>query len=350
MDPVRNQLDGGKIEIIRALGELKYEPAAAAFIALLESAEGEYDLQVLAGALEKMGNRDYAPALEKLLGTGKIRVYEIAEWAREHRLTHLKPAFERYLQAPPEGTYTIHLCSVADALGVIGDDATAAQLTAYLEKLNAKKVAEVHDQNLTESVIGALGALRYKPARSVVEQSFFYWFGIDSTFAANPELLRIKRRLERKIERKAVWHLGVLTIGGPQALVFLDNRGELAARSATEPKYRFVLHADLFSWSPSNAKADAVRSKLVKGFPGSGEPIGVTLYNFSNYIFGSGKTDVRINRSDDSGFLWRYGQYVQATRDPQDLQFARFLMESGLAERWGGKDSLAEGLGSAFKP
>jgi hypothetical protein len=88
----------------------------------------------------------------------------------------------------------------------------------------------------------------------------------------------------------------------------------------------------------------------VKGFPGSGEPIGVTLYNFSNYIFGSGKTDVRINRSDDSGFLWRYGQYVQATRDPQDLQFARFLMESGLAERWGGKDSLAEGLGSAFKP
>ena len=121
--------------------------------------------------------------------------YEIAWWARDNRVTHLKPAFERLLADPPDGTFTIHLSSVVEALGVIGDDATAAQLTAYLEKLNAKKVAEIHDENLAQEVIGALGALRYKPARSAVEQSFFYWFGVDSAFAAKPELLKIKEPL-----------------------------------------------------------------------------------------------------------------------------------------------------------
>ena len=47
MDPVRNQHDGGKIEIIRALGELKYEPAAPTLITLLENSKDEYDLKGL---------------------------------------------------------------------------------------------------------------------------------------------------------------------------------------------------------------------------------------------------------------------------------------------------------------
>jgi hypothetical protein len=233
-----------------------------------------------------------------------------------------------------------------EALGVIGDDATAAQLTAYLEKLNAKKVAEVHDQDLAQELIGALGALRYKPARSTVEQSFFYWFGIDSTFAANPELLRIKRRLEHEIEREAARSLGWLRKGSPRTLVFLGNRGELAVGSATEPKYRFVLHVDVFSWAPSQAKAEVLRARFVNAYAGNEGTIGVTLRNFSNDIFSSGENDARANGRNDSPFIWRYSQYAKGTHDPEDIEFLRFLIKSGLAETWGAKDAIAEGFGT----
>ena len=46
-------------------------------------------------------------------------------------------------------------------------------------------------------------------------------------------------------------------------------------------------------------------------------------------------------------YLWRWAQYVQATRNAEDFRFAKFLLESGLAERWGGKDSIEKAFGSA---
>lgn len=349
MDPVRNLLDSGKTEIIRALGELKYEPAAPALISLLEVAGNEYELKVLADALEKMGNRDYAPALEKRWRSGNMRVFEIADQARDHRLTHLKPVFERLLQNPPDGTMTIHLTSVVEALGVIGDEATAIQLTAHLEKLNAKKVAEVHDQSMAMQLIGSLGALRYEPARSAVEQSFFYWFGIDSAFAAKPELLKTKERLEQELEREAKKSLGEFGRVDAEALVFLENRAALAAGSESESKYRFVLHADVRSPEHPELKAESLRTRLVQALGIREGTISVTRWN-GHMGASSGGSDERVSGRNDGLFLWRYGQYVEATRGPQDLRFVKFLMESGLAESWGGREGLEEGLGATPKP
>jgi len=341
MDPVQNRVDGGKLEIIRALGELKYEPAASALIALLEDAESGYDLKVIAGALEKLGNRDYARALEQPLRTDKIRVYEIAEWARDNCLTGLKPVFERFLQDPPEGTLTIHLSSVVEALGVIGDDATAAQLTAYLEKVNVKKVAEVHDQSLAEELIGALAALRHRPARPAVERSFFYWFGVDSAFAAKPELLKTKEQLEHEIERDTKKCLDEFGGVSAQALVFLENRIALVSGSETQAKYRFVLQVDVRSQERPELKAESLRERLVKALGSRDGTIGVTRWN-GNLGMSSGGNDARVEGRFDSLYLWRYGQYVQAVHEPADIQFVRFVLGSGLTKRWDLSDETAE--------
>lgn len=345
MDPMQNRVDGGKIEIIRALGELKYEPAAPALLALLKGAESGYDLKVIAGALEKLGNREYGRILEEPLRTGKIRVYEIAVWARDNCLIDLKPVFERFLQDPPADTFTSDLSSVVEALGVVGDDATAAQLTAYLEKVNVKKVAESHDQSFAQELIGALAALRYRPARSAVEQSFFYWFGVDSAFAAKPELLKTKEQLEHEIERDAEKCLGDFRGVSAHALVFLENRTALVNGSETEARYRFVLLVNVRSPEHPELKAESLRDRLVKAFGTRDGTIGVM--RLSGHIgMPSGGNDARVEGRFDSHYVWRYGQYVEAVHEPADVPFVKFLLESGLAKRWDAEDEVVKALKS----
>lgn len=63
MDPVRNTTFGGKLEIVRTLGRLKYKPAAKELLPLLE--EDDTMLFVTLQALRNMENKDYLPYFEK---------------------------------------------------------------------------------------------------------------------------------------------------------------------------------------------------------------------------------------------------------------------------------------------
>lgn len=345
MDPVQNRVDGGKLEIIRAFGELKYQPAAPALIRLLEGCGNAYPLQVVLQSLEAMGNRDYAPALEKLLSEGKL-IYEIAQWARDHHVSELKEAFVRLLDNTPPGTRGVDLSSVSETLGAIGDETAAAKLTAYLEKLTSRALPEAfeRDQALAQELIGALAALRYRPARSAVERSFFYWFGVDSAFAAKPELLKTKEQLELEIEREAKRCLGEFGEVHTQVLVFLENRAALVSGLETQAKYNFVLHVDVPSRKHPELKAESLKAQLVKAFATRNGTIGVTRWEGHMGMQSEGN-DARVGGRFDSQYLWRYGEYVQAVHEPADVQFVKFLLESGLAKRWGAADETVE----AFK-
>ena len=202
MDPLRNRIDDGKAEIIRALGELKYQPAAPALIELLENANNSYHLHLLLEALEKMGNRDYFAALAKPLRNPKV-MRDASGWIGDHRLTELKPVLEDLLEHPPDGGRGGAQWAVIEALGKVGDERSGAKLTAQLEKLSARNRPKFFDSGVTAAIIGALADLHYEPAQAAVEKTFFYWLGVDSTFAAHPELLDMKRRLESEIQREA---------------------------------------------------------------------------------------------------------------------------------------------------
>ena len=202
MDPVRNVIDGGKLEIVRTLGELKYQAAAADLIRLLEEARDGYSARVLLEALHKMGNRDYGRALEKPLRNPES-LMTVAQCIGEHRLVEAKAALERVVEeASRENAGGPHWTAI-EALGKIGDDDTGARLTAMLQRLTSRAVPEFFDDGVTQHLFGALATLNYKPARAAVQEAFFYWLGVDSSFAEKPDLLKLKQRLERKIEGEA---------------------------------------------------------------------------------------------------------------------------------------------------
>ena len=348
MDPVRNSFEGGRLEIVRALGELRYGAAAPDLIQLLESTRDGRSMLVLLDALEKMDNRDYAPAVAKALGNLE-RISEAANWARDHRAVVLKPVLEQLFHDAPPSIRTVDLAAVADALGKIGDDATAGLLTAELVKLTSKRIAEFHDQSFAESLIGALAALRYAPARAAIDRAFFHFFAVDSAFARRPELLAIKQRLEVKLQEEARNCLGDFR-PDVHAQAFLQNRTVLVNDPTAEPRYSFALQANVRWWQKPWVKAEALHARLVDCFRTRDGVLGVTRWQ-GNMGQAAGSSDERISdysgsRSIGSTFLWRYGQYVDAVRHPDDIKFVKFLLSSGLVGEW--RDSLFEGLGTTL--
>jgi hypothetical protein len=299
-----------------------------------------------------MGDRDYPRALENPLSKGKL-IFEIANWTRDHRLTALKDVFERLLDHPPPGTRGVDLTVVSEALGVIGDETTARKLTARLEELTLRKIPDTEfldtDHDLAMELIGALAALHYAQARSAVEKSFFYWFGVDSAFAEKPELLKIKKQLESELEGKAKKCLGDFGRVEAAAVIFLQNRTALVSGSETEPQYSFALEVAVRSQEHPELAAKSLQARLRKTLGSREGTIGVTRWD-DGLGRSSGGNDARLAGRRDGLFLWRFGQYVQATRDPAHVRLAKFLLESGLADAWNGKDGLLEGLGSTLEP
>jgi HEAT repeat protein len=134
MDPIRNQLDGGRTEIIRALGELRYKAAAPDIIRLLDRVEDVQSLRVSLEALRKMENREYAQALWKPLRNPPL-LMTIAEWVRENRVTELKDALLSVVEDAPGNAGGGPHWAAIEALGAIGDEETGARLTAMLQQL-----------------------------------------------------------------------------------------------------------------------------------------------------------------------------------------------------------------------
>jgi hypothetical protein len=60
MDPVMNEIDGGKIEIIKTLGKLKYRPAVSKLLPLLET-EDAYFFKLVVNVLLELGSKDFIP-------------------------------------------------------------------------------------------------------------------------------------------------------------------------------------------------------------------------------------------------------------------------------------------------
>ena len=131
----------------------------------------------------------------------------------------------------------------------------------------------------------------------------------------------------------------------PRALVFLDNRRNLQVDSASDGKYRVVLEVKAWSGTASEAEAEALLAHLTQAFAGQEATIGAAVQNFSNFAYARGANDPRVEDGSPSLFVWRYAQYVGATRDPADLRLLKFLVESGLAKSWHAEDSIVEGFG-----
>lgn len=362
MDPVRNQLDGGKVEIIRTLGKMKYKPAVQKLLSLLET-NNEYLLELTVETLEQIESREYIPVLIKNLQEQKL-VNTVVEITVKYELKEIVPAMHDYIitiallkqigklvfsqeiKEYVDGEEKYSLPGVIEVLGKLGNRESGKILEGYLRRRISKAKFAYDDENLIAESIIALGELKYSPARDTVREAFFRWYGVNIHFSSNPKLLVIKQNLEREICEKALKVIGNVPEKSAKCIVFLENSEQLAKNPQFSPIFscRMVIF-----WQKNDIASD--RWEQIKffqkqfadaldiprdhiGIVWQMEPRFSMSYNVS-YI---AELEACYNREIASAFC----TYVKNNPSPEDVAFLQFLIQNGLAKEWGVKDYMQE--------
>jgi hypothetical protein len=189
---------------------------------------------------------------------------------------------------------------------------------------------------LITEFVGALAELKYTAAKPVVYQAVFYWFGIDDTFAAHPELLAIKDRLEKEMSARGLAALPGVPDKKVRCLVFLNNRKELAQNPKAAVRHSLLVQMETSAGGRGELSLKQVdqryRAPLVKALGAPPDCVGIRY----GVMDGSASVDRDDERMDDKGVQFlpvEVCKFLRNDHDANDDRFLRLLVERGLLRR-----------------
>ncbi len=202
MNPVMNRIDGGKTEIIRALGEMKYKPAIPDFLLSLLNTDDPDQFELVIDALRAIGSRDYVNALNSnLLNKNDKLAYKIAEVIVSENLRECLPSLKYYLSNCDRNKANRYLIS---KIAEFGDKETVSFLLFDYQRFlsDSQKLESDKQLDWNNAYIGAFTTLKAKEARNLIYNSIFDWTGFNLDFAKNPKLFEIKKASENEMKQK----------------------------------------------------------------------------------------------------------------------------------------------------
>jgi hypothetical protein len=200
MDPVMNTIDGGKTEIIKTLGELRYEPAIPDLLSLLET-EDDYLFELVIEALKEIESKEYIPYINKHLDNKTHDlIFEISMMIVQDSLVECLPSFKNFISScnrnrHPNYEYTISTCC---GIGHFKDSTTEKFLLSDFEHFFTYKDTLNSSKQLfwTHKYFKTFAELETKEARPLLFKSIYDWFGINQDFGIYPQLFEIKKQAE----------------------------------------------------------------------------------------------------------------------------------------------------------
>jgi hypothetical protein len=205
MDPVRNSLDGGKIEIIKTLGKLKYKPAIPKLLPLLQT-EDEFLFMTTFKTLQELETRDYIPYINAHLEAGTIDfMYELGRIIAKNQLTECIPSFIKYAKAQDKAVFpTKDFCiSFFSGLGSFDLPEVKAFLTDDFKKLVQTPRTELNDNKdawLSE-YFQTFAHLKMTDIKPFVYKAMLEYYGFDDTFKQDASLFQKKQATEETLKK-----------------------------------------------------------------------------------------------------------------------------------------------------
>ncbi|OJJ13898.1 hypothetical protein BKI52_45300 [marine bacterium AO1-C] len=212
MDPVRNEIDGGKVQIIKTLGDIKYTPAGKKLLPLLET-KNEYFFRLVYETLRQMGVKDYVPYFNKVLRSGNRNVSkEVVEVVSRDSIVECIPAVMEFIKKHKRYEHpTIEgIISTYNGLGRFNSDTVKNFLRQdFIEVLQTSEgdyygidnqgdwVEEYLDVCTEKSIfIGDKG--------KILLYNFLYdRYGLNQDYKVYPSLFKFKKRKEDSLRKLA---------------------------------------------------------------------------------------------------------------------------------------------------
>ncbi len=335
MDPVNNQINGGKLQIIETLGELKYKPAADALLPLLET-ENDYMFRLVIDVLLELDNKDFVPYINQhLQKRTKQLIFNICRIITANNLEECKPALMEFIANHNRNDKRTYEYAVSKHMGLANfdDQGTRDFLLKDFENLlkNNDSIPTRNLKSWIKEYIKVFKDLKLEEARPLIYESLKKWFGYTYDFVLHPELFQVKKNLEDSINTKALEVLSDFKIKEIHSIAFISNTNNYGVNF--EPLYDFIILVELDyksnSLSGDNKLWDQlrkVRSLLSSEFNIPIEQISSRNGSYITHV--DDRFEADINHSPMSKFY----DYAKEVPQIEDLQFLRVLRENGFAQ------------------
>ncbi|QNR24547.1 HEAT repeat domain-containing protein [Croceimicrobium hydrocarbonivorans] len=335
MDPVRNRIDGAKIEIIRTLGEIKYKPAAESLLPLLDTEE-DYLFELLIDVLIQLDNKDFIPYINKhLKKRTKSLIIEICGIITNNDLEECKPALMEFISNHNRNDDPSYEYAISTYMGLahFDDQETRDFLLKDFENLlNNNDTIDSHKRMVwIRAYIETFKNLKSEEARPLIYRSLFNWFGYNYDFALHPELFAIKKSLEDSINQKALNILEGHGVAEIQSLVFINNTSDYG--ESFNPSFDQII---LIKLEPSKMNLygyNEIWNKLKKVKEILSEELNIPIEHIGSrsgaYV---SNLDARLNVDIDWSPMQKFYEYAIELASKTDLLFLKTLAQSGFAK------------------
>lgn len=331
MNPVRNRVDGGKVQMIKTLTKLRYKPAIKPLLALLDTKD-KYLFALVYKSLKTLGSTEYIAYFNKVLTSG---AYEVAEEASEivarDGLYACIPACmklirrcDRYKKQTADG-----LVSSYDGLGKFNSDTVRAFLAEDIQIVLRYRPKNLDERHLHERWVRSYLELLaekeifLRDTKKVLYDYLFHRYGLSYHFKQSPELFELKKQKEDSLVKvtqeilkdeksfKKAYALAFLSLTQPHsgALENFTIQYELA-----KPQNLLNAQEGVAYFHKKNRKF------MARGIP---EECLVPSTGNMNYLFGTAE---EVYRSYDF-ILPVYCIYLSLFADKQDLVFLKNLLK-----------------------
>jgi hypothetical protein len=322
MDPVMNRIDGGKVEIIKTLGELKYKPAIPDLLLLLDTDNDDL-FELVIEALKNMGSKGYIPYINKHLDNKTHDlIFEISMMIAKDSLVECLPSFKNFIStcnrnSHPNYDYTISTCC---GIGHFKDSATVAFLLSdykhFFTYQDTLKSSEQKDW--TKEYIETFTDLKIKEARPLIYKSIYDWFGLNEDFGINPKLFAAKKQLEDSIKTVFANSLEKKGYKLNYCIAFIENTVNI--EKGDEPIAKYLLEVTI----PSTEKGNEHQEIISKELKLNKESI---FLRYENGWYHIEKQD-RFDKSISSTPIYNFLSYAKAIPNPADLAFLQGLLDN----------------------
>lgn len=336
MDPAMNQIDGGKIEIIRTLGNIKYKPAAESLLPLLETTDRDL-FELIVNVLIQLENNDFIPYINKhLKNRTKSMIFTISEIITENDLIACKPALMEFISNHDRSTHPSYEYTISSYYGLAHfDDQETREflLTDFENLLDSSELIESSKLNRwIREYIETFTELEFKEAKPLIYKSLFKWYGYNYDFALHPELFEIKNNIEDSVNRKVATILKDTDILEGKTLVFIHNTEEFGKNFTPDFTYITLVNLDPSEITDISYEEVWVKMKELKEKLSTELTIPIERISFRRgpYI---NSYDERFDKSAYFTPMNKFYDYIIELPNEDDLFFLKALQKEKFDEK-----------------
>lgn len=326
MNPVMNRIEGGKIQIIKTLGEIGYKPAIPELLTMLVTKD-DYEFELIVEALRKLGTREYSHYINKHLEDLDCKmIFELCMIISEDSLIECIPSLMNFVQKHDKTIWPTKQSAISssDGLAFFKTDTIREFLQAdFLEVMKMQSTAKKSidtKQKWVEEYIEIFIDLDILVPKDLLYDNLYDTYGINKNFKFNPQYFQRKKEIEDSLIKIVE---EVLKPINPtvqvSALAFIDTDFKITDYSV---KYNVKLEENQNSWS--NKTMDTLNAVVFSN----------TSIDKGHLIWSTGRTTNMYGATKISEFrdMDLFLKYISTYSDQEDVRFIENLLKYNYAD------------------